>query len=93
MANKFLVKNPIITEKAIGLGKQGKYVFWVQSGATAQEVKKIVEAHYKVQVVKTNVINIKSKQRKMGNLRGQKSGYKKVIVTLKPGQKLDFLPQ
>ncbi len=91
--NKFLIQNPIITEKALGLGKQGKYIFLVKNNATAQEAKKVIEAHYKVKVIKTHVINIKSKQRRMGALRGQKSGYKKIIVTLKPGQKLDFLPQ
>ncbi len=91
--NKFLVQNPIITEKALALGKQGKYIFWVKNDATAQEVKKVIEDHYKVKVIKTHVINIKSKQRKMGVLRGQKSGYKKIIVTLKAGQKMDFLPQ
>lgn len=91
--NKFLVKNPIITEKAINLGKIGKYVFWVKNEAAAPEIKKVIESQYKVQVIKTNVVSIKGKIRRFGVMVGKKPGYKKIIVTLKPGQKLDFLPQ
>jgi len=91
--DKFLVKNPIVTEKAIQLGKNGKYVFLVDGQASASEVKKVVEAHYKVQVVKTNVINAKGKQKYFRGQLNMKPGYKKIIVTLKEGQKLDILPQ
>lgn len=82
MLNKFLVKRPIVTEKAVRFGKDNKYVFLADSKASASEVKKVVEATYNVRVVKTNVINVKGKQTS-----------KKVIVTLQKGQKLDILPQ
>lgn len=91
--DKFLVKNPIVTEKAIQLGQGGKYVFLVDGKASASEVKKIVEANYKVLVVKTNVINVKGKQKYFRNNLNLKPGYKKIILTLKAGQKLDILPQ
>ena len=92
MINKFLVKNPIITEKAHDLSALGKYVFLVDKKANSTEVKKVIEGVYKVNIVKLNVINTKPKPRRLGRNIGMKPGYKKVIVTLKEGQKLDVLP-
>jgi len=91
--NKFLIKNPIITEKAITGGNLGKYVFFVDKKATVNEIKKLVEAQYNVKVEKTNVVNVKPKTKRLGRSIGVKPGYKKIIVTLKKGQKLDILPQ
>lgn len=91
--NKFLIKNPIITEKAISGGALGKYVFLVDKKATASEIKKLVEAQYNVKVEKTNVVNVKPKTKRLGRSIGVKPGYKKITVTLKKGQKLDILPQ
>ncbi len=91
--NKFLVKKPIVTEKAVRLGQDNKYVFLVENEASATEVKKVVEANYKVKVIGTNVINAKGKEKRWGMNLNMKPGYKKVIVTLQKGQKLDILPQ
>ncbi|MDP3729637.1 MAG: 50S ribosomal protein L23 [bacterium] len=93
MANKFLVKRPLITEKSTDLAKMSKYVFLVDDSATAPEVKKVVEQLYGVNVLKTNIINTKDKKRRLGTSVGIKPGYKKIIVTLKKGQKLDVVPQ
>ena len=93
MNNKALVKNVIITEKSTDLAKLGKYVFLVANDATVSEVKKIIEKEYSVKVMSSNVINTKPKKRRIGNNISMKPGYKKVIVTLKKGQKLDILPQ
>ena len=93
MVNKFLIKNPIITERAISGAAMGKYTFLTDSSATSSEIKKIIELEYNVKVIKTNVINTKSKIKKKGNIVGVRPGYKKIIVTLKKGQKLDILPQ
>lgn len=92
MVNKFLIKNPIITEKATDLSHQGKYIFLVDKKATAPEIKKALEAIYKINVIKLNIINTKPKPRRWGRSAGVKPGYKKAIVTLKKGQKLDILP-
>jgi len=92
MINKFLVKNPIITEKAHVLSALGKYIFLVDRKANSTEVKKVIESVYKVNIVKLNVINAKPKKRRLGRNIGYSQAYKKVIVTLKEGQKLDVLP-
>lgn len=91
--NKALVKNVIITEKSTDLAKLGKYVFLVADNATVNEVKKVIEKEYSVNVVGSNVVNTKAKKRRIGSNISMKPGYKKVIVTLKKGQKLDILPQ
>jgi large subunit ribosomal protein L23 len=91
MANKFLIKNPIISERATQMSALGKYVFLVDDEATKPEVKKALEEIYKINVEKVHVINAKPKPRH-GRYPGEKPGYKKAIVTLKEGQKLDILP-
>lgn len=90
--NKFIVKYPIISEKATDLSQLGKYVFLVDKDASAPEVKKVIESNYKVNVTDINVINAKPKRRRLGRSVGVKPGYKKAIVTLKKGQKLDIMP-
>ena len=91
--NKFLVKNPLITEKGTMLSEQGKYLFLVDNKANKPEVKKVIENVYKVKVTDVNMVNTKSKPRRLGRTIGRKPGYKKAIVTLAKGQKLDILPQ
>ena len=90
--NKFLVHHPIISEKATAMSAFRKYMFLVDKYATASEVKKIIEAHYKVKVTAVNMINVKPKKRRLGRCVGVKPGIRKAIVTLKEGQKLDVLP-
>ena len=93
MNNKFLVKNPLITEKGTDLSALGKYLFLVDKKATKNEIKKIVEKEYKVKVTKVNVINTKPKPRRLGRSQGHRPGYKKAIVTLVKDQKIDVVPQ
>ncbi len=90
--NTFLVHHPIISEKATAISVMRKYMFLVDKHATASEVKKIIEAQYKVKVLKVNMINVKPKKRRLGRSTGTKPGIRKAIVTLKEGQKLDVLP-
>ena len=94
--NKFLIKNPIVTEKSTALSAMGKYVFLVDQKSTAPEIKKALKVIYKVDAMKVHMINTRPKpkqwmQRKLFNT--LQAGYKKAIVTLKAGQKMDILPQ
>jgi len=93
MKSKFLIKNPLVTEKGVGLSQQGKYLFLVGPKANKSEIRKGVEAIYKVKVTGVNIVNVKPKSRRLGRTVGKKPGYKKAIVTLAPGQKLDVVPQ
>ena len=67
-------------------------MFLVDRKATKPEIKKIIQTTYKVDVEDVNIVNIKLKQRRLGRSVGVKPGYKKAVVTLKEGQKLDILP-
>lgn len=90
MADIFLIKKPWVTEKSTDLGKAGKYVFIVKPRATKPEIKKTIKEIYKVDTVSVNIVNRHPKHKRLGNLKGQQSGYKKAIVTLKTGQKIDL---
>ena len=81
---------PIITEKATVLSEQNKTVFKVHKSANKKNIKKNIEKIFKVNVIKVNIINLKSKVKlKQGRL-STKSGYKKAIITLKKGQSIDL---
>ena len=81
---------PIITEKATILSEQNKTVFKVHKRANKKNIKKNIEKIFKVNVIKVNIINTKTKKKiKQGKL-STKSGYKKAIITLKKGQSIDL---
>jgi len=84
------IRQPIITEKATILSEQNKTVFKVHGGANKNLIKKNIEKLLKVNVVKVNIINTKTKKKiKQGKL-STKPGYKKAIVTLKKGRSIDL---
>jgi large subunit ribosomal protein L23 len=88
--SEFAIKQPWITEKSTRLAEQGKYVFKVAPTTTKNEVKKAVKEIYKVDVVK---VNITTKPDRTVRFRGRevaKKGFKKAVVTLKSGQKIDL---
>ena len=82
--------NPIITEKATILSEQNKTVFKVHARANKKIIKKNIEKLFKVNVVKVNIINQKTKLKMRQGKKSFKSGYKKAIVTLKKGQSIDL---
>ena len=82
--------SPTITEKATSLSEYNKVVFKVHNTATKNTIKKNIEKIFKVNVIKINTINIKGKTKLIRNRKAFKSGYKKAIVTLKKGQKIDL---
>ncbi len=91
MADKTIVKKPLITEKASSLGAFNQYVFLVADGAAAPEIKKVIEQMYKVKVSSVRTINIPEKKKRFGRGVSVKAGYRKAVVTLKKGEKIDIL--
>ena len=87
------IKSPHITEKAGFLEGKNQFSFKVFDNANKSEIKKAVEEIYKVNVIKVTTINVRPKERRKGRIKGQKSGYKKAIVSLKAGQKIEILPR
>ena len=84
------IRNPIITEKATILSEQNKTVFRVHEKANKNVIKKNIEKLFKVNVVKINIINQKTKIKMKQGKKSYKTGYKKAIVTLKKGQSIDL---
>ena len=82
--------SPHLTEKSTNLSEQNKIIFKVPKKANKKNLKKNIEKLFKVNVVKINIINKKSK---IKNTRGRKvkiSGFKKALITLKKGQNIDL---
>jgi large subunit ribosomal protein L23 len=88
-----ILKKAHITEKATDLTAENKYIFNVFPKKNKQEVKEAVEQIYGVDVLGVNMINIPPKKRRMGRLEGVKPGYRKAIVQIKAGQKIELMPR
>lgn len=87
-----IIKDPIITEKSMLLKEMGnKLVFKVDKKANKIEIKKAVETVLKLEVEDVNIINVKGKPKRVGFYFGKKPDYKKAIITLKPGQKFEYI--
>ncbi len=84
------IQNPIITEKATILSEQNKTVFKVHQKANKKIIKKNIEKLFKVNVIKVNIVNQKTKLKMRQGKKAYKKGYKKAIVTLKKGQSIDL---
>jgi len=86
-----VLKRPIITEKS---GYQSdnlnRYTFEVDVRANKHLVKQAVQQAFNVDVVAVNVIRVRGKQRRWGKIVGRTKDWKKAIVTLRPGQTIQF---
>lgn len=81
---------PWITEGSTSMMEANKYVFKVSGRANKKEIGRAVQELYKVAVLSVNTINIPSKFRMQGRTQGWKSGFKKAVITVKEGDKIDF---
>lgn len=86
-----VVKEPHISEKATDLAAVDSYVFKVFPRANKKEIKKTIESFYGVDVLRVNIIRVPAKERRMGRTVGFKKGYKKAIVKVKKGQKIEII--
>ncbi|PKK87587.1 MAG: 50S ribosomal protein L23 [Tenericutes bacterium HGW-Tenericutes-8] len=85
-----IIKAPIITEQSSRMIEtENSYTFKVDRKANKIEIKKAVEEIFGVTVVRVNTINVLPKFKRMGKYEGYKQAYKKAIVKLADGQKID----
>ena len=87
--NDILIK-PLITEKNTMLGAIGKYTFKIDTRANKAQVKEAVESLFKVNVRDVNVISVPSKTRRVGKTLGQTQPWKKAVVTVGEGQRIEI---
>ena len=85
-----VLRRPLITEKSTALQAQNKYAFEIKEGANKMMIKQAVEKAFKVTVTGVNVITMRGKERRAGRKMIHTSQWKKAIVTLKPGDKIEF---
>ena len=82
---------PLISEKGTALAESAnQFLFKVRPEANKIEVKRAVEALFKVKVVEVRVARYLGKVRRIGRSMGRRSDWKKAYVTLKEGDKIDF---
>jgi large subunit ribosomal protein L23 len=83
---------PQVSEKATYVAdKHEQVVFRVASDATKPEIKAAIELLFKVDVESVQTLNVKGKVKRFGKSTGQRKGWKKAFVSLKPGQELNFV--
>lgn len=82
-----IILKPIITEKSMDMIADKKYTFKVACDATKPEIAHAVEELFGVKVAAVNVMNMKSKPKRVRYVEGRTAEWKKAVVTLKPESK------
>ena len=89
-----VVLRPVISEKSMDHTQRSKYTFRVHDDANKLQIKEAVEALFKVTVVDVNVLTNKPKEKRRARGRGRQAGWtspwKKAVVTVGPGDKIEF---
>lgn len=88
-----ILEAPQVTEKATHLTKKNQYIFKIFPRANKSEVKKAVSELYGVNVLDVKIVKVPAKKRRLGKISGWRKGYKKAIVKIKDGQKIEVLPR
>ena len=87
-----IIRAPLLTEKCHDLKEQHNQVaFRVARVANKVQIKEAVEKIFKVKVRRVNVINMQGKVKRMGRHAGKRADWKKAVVTLMPGEKIEII--
>ena len=90
MEARSLIKRPVITEKTTKLMEENKYCFLVDPKANKTQIKQAVEEIFKVKVKAVNTLNVLGKVKRMGKYEGRRPSWKRAIVTLETGSRIQF---
>jgi large subunit ribosomal protein L23 len=86
-----VILRPVISEKSYNLiESEGQYTFQVDRRANKNQIKRAVEDAFEVSVAKVNTTNVKSKPKRQGLTRGRTSTWKKAVVKLVEGDRIDL---
>jgi len=86
-----LIKYPVITEKTyLGMFKHRQYTFDVDGRLTKPQIKSLFENLFNVNIIGINTHHPPRKQVRVGTVSGFRPSYKRVILTLKEGQSINF---
>jgi len=91
MINHEIIKRPLITEKtSIQKEMFNKVTFEVDRRANRIEIKKAIETVFNVRVAGVQTMQVTGKTKQRGRITGKRRDWKKAIVTLMPGERIDF---
>jgi len=85
-----IIRRPLITEKAQNLTAINKYAFEVDKRANKLQIKAAIEIAFSVNVAAVNTCMMKGKMRRYGRNETKQPDWKKAIVTLAPGDKIEL---
>ena len=84
-----IVRSPVITEKATNVSEHSQVIFRVPLTATKRQVRAAIEGLFNVKVIAVNTIRVRGKLKRFRGRVGRRSDYKKALVTLSEGQRID----
>jgi hypothetical protein len=90
MEARDILIRPLVTERSTALMEEGKYVFEVAKAANKIQIADAVAEIFKVKVLSVNTANVTGKVKRVGRNIGRRRSYKKAIVTLAPGETIQF---
>jgi large subunit ribosomal protein L23 len=86
-----VIVRPVISEKSYNLIEtEGQYTFQVDRRANKNQIKRAIESAFDVRVDKVNTVNVKSKPKRQGLTRGRTATWKKAVVKLAEGERIEL---
>ena len=85
-----VIRAPLITEKTTNGSEHSQISFKVSLDATKPEIKQAVEGLFKVKVKAVNTLRVEGKNKMFRGMRGRRSDWKKAIISLVDGEKIDL---
>jgi large subunit ribosomal protein L23 len=85
-----VLTRPLVTEKSNAMMQDNRYTFVVPLTTNKVEIRQAVEQIFKVKVLAVNTIRVMGKTKRMGKTQGKRPDFKKAIVKLAPGQRIEF---
>ena len=84
------LQHPLVTEKSTNLSvNYNQYVFKVDKSTNKNQVRQAIQDLYGVKVERVNILKVRPKEKKVGRYVGHTAGYKKAMVLLAAGEKID----
>ena len=90
MNSRQVIIRPVISEKSYALIAEGKYTFRVDDRAHKTQVARAVEEIFEVTVTEVRTMQVRSKPKRRGLHSGRTRGWKKAIVQLAPGERIEL---
>jgi len=90
MHSREVIIAPVVSEKSYSLIEDNKYSFRVHPKAHKTQIRQAVEELFHVKVEGVNVVQVRSKPKRRGMHRGKKPGWKKAIVQLREGDRIEI---